>query len=312
MIIEANKNIPELRNLKESDIEPKIFEYLRAIRQSFSRVVITNSFGMATKNGRTTKQDCYGTFHPKAAAVIELNEMVCLQLTSHAQSIKLMKWSAVFPYADSCRILIGRDSETNRRHFRYLHFRLSVTMAHELVHIYNLFLRRGRFDHTPPHVSYGPYEDDQAGEFGRYWEHLVFGGFLDMRDTSEDPANRMEAIAIRDSHGQRVWRLKTAVIDGILERDFRRWLEPGMPLNDPEHPKGLFTEVIQPHHWTSRFCNMFPAPREGERGLQLSPAHIAWLTGKAAPRSPSHDMSGQDLRLFTVRPMPVLRHAVKW
>lgn len=70
--------------------------------------------------------------------------------------------------ADAYSVLRTRDSETNKRHFRNLHFRMAVTMGHELVHVYNLFLRRGRFDHTPPRVTYGGYGDDRAGESGRY------------------------------------------------------------------------------------------------------------------------------------------------
>lgn len=75
-IIEANQDVPDLRNLGEADLEPKINEFLHSVRRSFPHVVVTNRFGMVTKNGRTNKQDCRGVFHAKTAAVIELNEMV--------------------------------------------------------------------------------------------------------------------------------------------------------------------------------------------------------------------------------------------
>ncbi|KAB5578809.1 hypothetical protein GE09DRAFT_561656 [Coniochaeta sp. 2T2.1] len=291
-IIDANQDIPELRNLKESDIEPKVNGYLNSVRRSFPHVVVTNRFGMATKNGRTNKQDCAGTFEPKTAAVIEINEMLMFRL------------------ADACRVLMARDSESNKRHFRNLHFRLSITMAHELVHVYNLFLRRGRYDHTPPHVTYGGHGDDRAGESGRYWEYVVLGGFVDMRDTTPNPADRMEAVAIRDSHGQKVWRIKADVIDGILERNFNRWLEPGTPLNDPEHPKNQFTELISTFDWKNRFVDIFPAPPKAEQGLQLSSTHIGWLTGRELLQSARYNMSGPDLRAFCVQPRTLLRQAV--
>jgi hypothetical protein len=75
-VIESSQHIPELRNLKESDIEPKVHEYLSKIRASFPHVVVSDKYGMASKNGRSTKRNCHGPFEPKTAAVIELNATV--------------------------------------------------------------------------------------------------------------------------------------------------------------------------------------------------------------------------------------------
>ena len=183
-------------------------------------------------------------------------------------------------------------------------------MAHELVHVYNLFLRRGRYDHTPPRITYGGYGDNLAGESGRYWEYVVLGGFVDMRDTTSNPADRMEAVAIRDSHGQKVWRIKTAVIDGILDRNFNKWLEAGIPLNDPEHPKNQFTELISTVDWKNRFVDIFPTQSKAEQGLQLSSSHLGWLTGRELLQSAKYNMSGPDLRAFCVQPRTLLRQAV--
>lgn len=75
-IIETHRNEPHLRDI--TDFEGKVNEFLYTIRRSFPHVVITNRRGMATMNGRTNKLDCSGTFEPKTAAVIELNETVSL------------------------------------------------------------------------------------------------------------------------------------------------------------------------------------------------------------------------------------------
>lgn len=136
---------------------------------------------------------------------------------------------------------------------------------------------------------------------------MVLGGFVDMRLTSKDPKDGMEAVAIRDSHGQKVWRIKTAAIDGILERNFGRWLQPGTPLNDPEHPKNQFTELISTLDWKNRFCDMFPAPSTAGSATQLSPAQIAWLTGPDVLQYPQYNMGGLDLRAFPLQPRTVLR-----
>ncbi len=75
-VIQLSQDLPDLRNLKEEEIEPKIREYLASIRRSFPRVLISKRYGMSGKNGRTNKMDCSGAFEPKAAAAIEINQIV--------------------------------------------------------------------------------------------------------------------------------------------------------------------------------------------------------------------------------------------
>jgi hypothetical protein len=180
-------------------------------------------------------------------------------------------------------------------------------MAHELVHVYMLYLRRSAEDHTPPGITYGGYGDKQAGESGRYWEYLSLGGFVDMRQTAEG----MEAVALRDSHGQKTWRIKSAVIDGILGRQFSQWLQPGTPLNDPEHPKNRLTELISTIDWKNKFKDVFPpATAQAAQGpQQLLPAQIARLTGPEILKTPKYNMCGQDLRVFSLHPRTLLRQA---
>lgn len=75
-IIAANQANVELRNITESQIEPKIREFLASIRRSFPHIVVSDENCMVYKNGRTKKRDCTGAFIPKTAAVIELNHTV--------------------------------------------------------------------------------------------------------------------------------------------------------------------------------------------------------------------------------------------
>ena len=84
-IVDANQAIPELRSLRDSDMDSKVNLYLSSIRRSFPHVLVTNRVGMATKNGRTNKQDCSGIFEPKTAAVIEINETVRSSLDVHGK-----------------------------------------------------------------------------------------------------------------------------------------------------------------------------------------------------------------------------------
>lgn len=181
-------------------------------------------------------------------------------------------------------------------------------MAHELVHVFNLFFRRRRQAHTPPHVTYGGFGNTRVGESGRFWEYQTFGGFVDMR---ENTALRMVAVAIRDSHGQHVWRIKNAVVDGILRRDFNKWLRPDEPLNDEDHPKGVLTEYMPTINWKNKYSDIFPPSLPSEQNAELSAGQISSLTSlKALQNFPKYNMSGPDLRAFVSDPRPSIRQAV--
>lgn len=116
---------------------------------------------------------------------------------------------------------------------------------------------------------------------------------------------------MRDNHGQKCWRLKTAPIDGILDRNFSKWLQPSTPLNDPEHPKNLVTELLPTFDWKNKFKDVFPPSAHTNQGPpQLLPAQIAYLTGVEIMKTPRYRIHGEDLRRFALQPRTRLRHAV--
>ncbi|KAH6844558.1 hypothetical protein B0I37DRAFT_432939 [Chaetomium sp. MPI-CAGE-AT-0009] len=281
-VLDASQHIPRLRNMQDDDIEPTIRKYLAAIRASFPHVVVSDKYGMATMNGRTNKREWKEGASPKTATVIELNAMKMQTAPSEAQM----------------------------RHFRNLHLRLSLTMAHELVHVFNLYLQGSQHNHTPPHVTYGPYGDDQVGESGRYWEYWTLGGWVDMRADG----NGIETIALRDTHGQKAWRLTTGVIDGLLGREFDKWLQRGTPLNDEEHPKGRFVDRMTPLDWKNKYTDVFPrlpAPAKGAAPPQpeLTTKQVAMLMGAEVMKSAKYNVSGKDLEAFGLDPRTKLRLA---
>lgn len=196
------------------------------------------------------------------------------------------------------------------RRFRNLHLRLSLTMAHELVHVYNLYLQGGQHNHTPPQVTYGPYGDDRVGESGRYWEYWTLGGWVDMRADS----NGLETIALRDSHGQKAWPLKPEAIDGLLGRDFDKVLQRGTPLNDEEHPKGKFVDKITPLQWKDRYTDVFPRPAPQVKGAappqaEFTAKQVAVLTGGDMLKTPRYNVCGADMQAFGLDPRIKLRLA---
>ncbi len=112
--------------------------------------------------------------------------------------------------------------------FRTLHVRLAISMAHKLVHIHILFLRRSRSEHTPAIMTYGPFGNERIGEPRRFGESIVFGGNIDMRHTTG--AFPAEATAIRDKLKRYAWCLSPDAVHGILGRG----LELGMFALDPK------------------------------------------------------------------------------
>ncbi|KAH6649295.1 hypothetical protein F5144DRAFT_479175 [Chaetomium tenue] len=291
-VIDASQHLPKVRNIQDDDIEPTIRRYLAAIRASFPHVVVSDKYGMATMNGRTNKKEWKEGADPKTATVIELNAML------------------VGRVAAAHKALQTGNSASNMRRFRNLHMRLSITMAHELVHVYNLFLQGGQHNHTPPSVSYGPYGDDKVGESGRYWEYWTLGGWVDMRADG----NGMETIALRDSHGQKAWVVKPDVVDGLLGREFGKWLQPSTPLNDEEHPKGTFVDKITPLNWKDRYTDVFPRPAPVAKGAaapqaEFTAKQVAVLTGADMMKTAKYNVCGNDLQAFGLNPRTKLRLA---
>src|SRR3954470_7038602 len=67
-----------------------------------------------------------------------------------------------------------------------------------------------------------------------------------------------EAVTWRDEPGMVCWRIRPEVIDGILARDFNRWLRPDGDLLTKAQPKGTFTERLKGLHWKNDFTDIFP------------------------------------------------------
>lgn len=187
-VISVSPRILELRNMKEADVEATVMKYLQTIRRSFPNLVISDDCGMANKNGRTTKQNCASAFDPKRACIIEINETLMTRMGN------------AYKY-----IVADRDVEKHAAHFRTLHLRLSITMAHELVHVFTLFLKRAEDEHTPPRTTYAGKGDKETGEAGRFWEGHFLGGWVDMRLDREG----QETIALRSDENSKRWRIKS-------------------------------------------------------------------------------------------------------
>ncbi|KAK4173892.1 hypothetical protein QBC36DRAFT_348386 [Triangularia setosa] len=288
-VISVSQHIPALRNMTDANIEAMVMNYLRAIRRSFPNVVISDECGMANKNGRTTKQNCADAFEPKRACVIEINETLMTRLGN------------AYKY-----IVADRDVERNTAHFRTLHLRLSITMAHELVHVFTLFLRRAEDQHTPPRTTYADKGDKETGEAGRFWEGHFLGGWVDMRLGRDG----QETIALRsDESTQR-----------LLDRDFGRWFKRGMTgLTDEDHTIPAVEPGLEEWKWQQNYSNPFPSGADAKAGdprqpRELIEAQIVWLTrrnSEMAAGFPSYTLSGQDIRDFALKPKTKIREVIR-
>ncbi|KAK4244760.1 hypothetical protein C7999DRAFT_43634 [Corynascus novoguineensis] len=275
------KDVLWLQNLDSSGLNDAVYQYLSQIRASFPHVLVSDKFGMQTKNGRTNKRNCKEAFDPKAAAAIELNAMLVNRLVTTYTSLK------------------STDSTIIRTRFRTLHVRLSLTIAHELVHVFNHYIVRNQRRHTPPKVTAGGYGNSKVGESGRFWEKELTGGVVDIRLSENDT----EMVALRDDQLGKCWRLLEKVIDGLLARDFKNSLQAeGDMLTDREH-QNVLAEHISPMRWTTRYRDMFPEKLEGPEELNTS--LIDELVGPEIRKKPKYNISGQNARKFAIQPRTV-------
>ncbi|KAK0671545.1 hypothetical protein QBC41DRAFT_315525 [Cercophora samala] len=298
-VISASQHIPALRNLTDADVDTTVMNYLRSIRRSFPNVVISDECGMANKNGRTTKQNCTTAFEPKRACIIEINETLMTRLGN----------------AYKC-IVADRDVERQTAHFRTLHLRLSITMAHELVHVFTLFLKRAEDEHTPPRATYADKGDGRTGEAGRFWEGHFLGGWVDMRVDRDG----QETIALRSEESTQRWRIKTGTRDSLLNRDFGRWFKRGMTgLTDEDHTVPAVEPGLEEWKWQRNYSNPFPSGADAKaddprQPQELVTTQVVWLTrrnSETAAGFPSYTLSGQDIRDFALKPKTRIREVKK-
>lgn len=190
IIKEVLKKNKDARVRDAAHIHDHVANFLRSVRSNFPCVIVRYLY---RQNARTTKgawdQPPDRAFVAQHAAIIELNAFV---ITPSALSPRLPHLTTL-TYSDLPSQLVTRlaqylvdwrdkpTSEGRKHRFQTLLFRLGVTMAHEITHIFTSYLLYDRRAHTPPGVSYGPFSSSIVGESGRVWEFRVFGGYMAFR-----------------------------------------------------------------------------------------------------------------------------------
>ncbi|KAF5261425.1 hypothetical protein FOXYS1_7877 [Fusarium oxysporum] len=83
--------------------------------------------------------------------------------------------------------------------FESFMFLVSVTIAHELMHLFIGFLAGYNWPSTPPQLSFLPelfnneIDDQEVGESGRYWEGVVLGGTVETYEDTSNPLGSRQA-----------------------------------------------------------------------------------------------------------------------
>jgi hypothetical protein len=83
--------------------------------------------------------------------------------------------------------------------FESFMFLVSVTIAHELMHLFVGFLAGYNWPSTPPKISFLPQlfnndiDDEEVGESGRYWEGVVLGGTIESYENTSNPLGSRQA-----------------------------------------------------------------------------------------------------------------------
>jgi hypothetical protein len=91
LAIKRDRVVPAyVQSMSDEDIQPTIYRFLNLIRKDFPHILLTRLYGMHDKNGRTNKNDCFGEFSPKKAALIEINATVCLRFLLETRRVRIV------------------------------------------------------------------------------------------------------------------------------------------------------------------------------------------------------------------------------
>lgn len=72
-------------------------------------------------------------------------------------------------------------------------FHMSVTAAHEIIHLYISYMGGSPRPGTPPDMTFWPFGDEIRGESGHWWEGEVFGGLIGFWEDPNSPLNNRQA-----------------------------------------------------------------------------------------------------------------------
>ncbi|OAA72272.1 hypothetical protein ISF_01345 [Cordyceps fumosorosea ARSEF 2679] len=136
-------------------------------------------------------------FEPRRAAVVRLNS----RLLRHAEEARARQ--------------VAERTDESRTAVYSIVFRMAVTLAHEMCHVFSAFLLRSPVAATPPSVVFGPFGNEAQGEAGRFWESVIFGGYVDMQLKTDG-----FSVVIRSLDGGIVYIIQDKAINCFLRRDF--------------------------------------------------------------------------------------------
>ncbi|RSM02614.1 hypothetical protein CEP52_007898 [Fusarium oligoseptatum] len=134
---------------------------------------------------------------------------------------------------------------------KYL-FLLSLSVAHELVHMLMGYMFGSSDTDTPPLINYPPGGSNSAhGESGRYWENVVFGCFIEAYHDPRSPMGSAQSgILYGVLDGRRYFPIDGATIQRLLRLDFsqpivapkqktQRILQGAIPMQAIRRPSAL-------------------------------------------------------------------------
>ncbi|KAG6018354.1 hypothetical protein E4U43_002753 [Claviceps pusilla] len=293
LAITGSEILEETKDKKQKAVDHEIMtdhakEFLKKVTGDFPVVVVRD---LDTLNARTNKRnpDEYN-FHQ--AVVIEINMALVHKFIEAHQSLRGLTNNE---RSNGVELSDGLKWER----FRTVLFRMGVTFAHELCHVFTNYLVRNPKLHTPPSVSYGPWRNGKVGESGRQWEWLTFGGYVDMRMGSQ-----MERVAIRDENETKVAIFGPQVIAKMLHRDFS-----GLPFLNPEEWEGedsiehlnIFARTS--YDWKQKYRDIFAQEEVGQSKDRLGQVELSEeMVGRLLIRREQgpHRIEADNLRSFAL------------
>ncbi|KAH7240891.1 uncharacterized protein BKA55DRAFT_693135 [Fusarium redolens] len=263
--------------------------FLNRLRASFPNVVLSNHIkgeGSAQKSNWARGGLKMREWDPSMAGTMRLNKKVIENM-----------------------ITAGNNSASTNNPdelaaFESFMFLVSVTIAHELMHLFVGFLTGYNWPATPPQLSFLPelfnneIDNEEVGESGRYWEGMVLGGTIETYENTSNPLGTRQAgdLFLFDSQ-MRARKLDRACIRRNLEFNFE------FPLRTVG--RSIHIDDIDDQRRPMKDARAASLPRgvslDRDRARTVEPAQLEFYAGL-----PSHTVSGREFELIRRIPrMPV-------
>ena len=153
-----------------SQMHKCVDHFLQKIRATFPYVYLVYLKGEAAAQKLDWGGSDLAQYDPQAAVYLSVNRTIVNNM-----------------------IYAMQQSSTAGTNYKRFKFQMVISLAHEIIHCFTGYLTGNSRALTPETISMPGFTQGIAGESGRYWENLFFGGAILFYKDSNDPLGTRQA-----------------------------------------------------------------------------------------------------------------------